>query len=65
MATTGVDMPTLANARLIAAAPELLDMLKKCLDALEYVGPWETPVGLIERVQEVITKAEGNDATTE
>ena len=50
------------DARLIATAPEMLDMLKKCLDALVYVGPWETPVGLIERVQEVITKAESNDA---
>jgi len=54
-----------ANARLIAAAPDMLDMLKKCLDALEYVGPWETPVGLIERVQVLIDKAEGIDATTE
>lgn len=51
-----------ANARLIAAAPQMLDMLKKCLEALEYVGPWETPVGLIERVQGLIDKAEGNDA---
>lgn len=51
-----------ANANLIAAAPEMLDTLKKCLDALVYVGPWETPVGLIERVQWLIDKAEGNDA---
>ena len=51
-----------ANARLIAASPEMLDILKKCLDALVYVGPWETPVGLIEQVQKMIDKAEGNDA---
>lgn len=51
-----------ANANLIAAAPDMLDMLKKCLDALVYAGPWETPVGLIEKVQGLIDKAEGNDA---
>lgn len=62
VATTGLGMPTLENARLIAAAPEMLEMLKKCLDALVYAGPWETPVGLIERVQWLIDKAEGNDA---
>lgn len=50
-----------ANARLIAAAPDMLDMLKVCHSALEYVGPWETPVGLIERVRDLIQKVEGND----
>ena len=40
----------------------MLDILKKWLDALVYVGPWETPVGLIEQVQKMIDKAEGNDA---
>ena len=46
------------NARLIAAAPDMLDMLKVCHSALEYVGPWETPIGLIERVEELIQKVE-------
>ena len=49
------------DARLIAAAPDILDMLKECHSALEYVGPWETPVGLIERVRDLIQKVEGND----
>lgn len=30
VATTGVSVPTKANARLIAAAPDLLDALKRC-----------------------------------
>ena len=42
-------------------AEDMLDMLKVCHSALEYVGPWETPVGLIERVEELIQKVEGND----
>ena len=39
-------------------AEDMLDMLKVCHSALEYVGPWETPVGLIERVEELIQKVE-------
>lgn len=32
---------------------------------LLYAGVWETPVGLIDRVWELIQQAEGNDANTE
>ena len=63
VATTGAGIQTETNARLIAAAPDMLDMLKECHDALEYVGSWETPVGLIERVRDLIQKVEGDDAT--
>ena len=35
VATTGLDMPTGANARLIAAAPELLEALQGALNLLE------------------------------
>ena len=52
------------NLNLIAAAPEMLDMLKKCYDALEHVGVWDLPEGLLIRVLDLIAKAEGNDATT-
>lgn len=56
VATTGLGMPTLANARLIATAPELLEFAK-------YVASLKTG-GMIERrAKEVIAKAEVSDAT--
>lgn len=51
-----------ANAHLIAAAPDMLKMLKKCYDALEHVGVWDLPEGLRIRVLDLIAKAEMNDA---
>ena len=35
VATTGANTPTEANARLIAAAPDLLEALKACIPHLE------------------------------
>lgn len=54
VATTGVDMPTLANARLIAKAPEMLDMLKECLATLEYVDTHWVPVEIPDRLRKLI-----------
>ena len=46
-----------ANARLIASAPELLEALKNCINAL-YGG--YSPHDAIEQAKQVIAKAEGN-----
>lgn len=43
-----------ANAQLIAAAPEMLDLLKTIENNAEQVPEW-----LWEKVQEVITRVEG------
>ncbi len=50
-------MPHLAaNARLIAAAPELLAMLKRALAGLELAG---SSGGTVEAIRAAIAKAEG------
>ena len=57
----GVDDPESdANARLIAAAPELLRSLKQCRDALmRYTGGTETSLYEISDANAAIRKAEG------
>ena len=47
-----------ANARLIAAAPELLAAAEKCLP---YHGPFQLPTTLIEELRVAIAKATGSD----
>lgn len=49
-----------ANAKLIAAAPEMLDALKLVVDTFES-GGW--PSATIAIAKATIAKAEGNDAT--
>ena len=61
VATTGLGMPTLENALLIAAAPEMLEMLKECRAALASVFVSGVPEGMVDRVNALIQKAEGND----
>ena len=46
-----------ANARLIAAAPEMVEELIQC-EAILSLGPWN---GTLNRVREVLTKALGPD----
>lgn len=50
---------SLANANLIAAAPELLEACKLALDALEYYTEYDTIAKL--KLKEVIQQAEGGD----
>ena len=52
----------LANARLIAAAPDLLEVLKYCRSKMAYImchGEWYTPEKAIKLADEAIAKAEG------
>lgn len=54
-----------ANARLIAAAPELLDALKASLSYLEnIVEPNHTQNGLIDYLKHTITEAEGRNESS-
>lgn len=49
--TCRMEWDTEANAKLICAAPELLDVLRTIYDV------WGVPSGMVERVQAVISKA--------
>ena len=48
-----------ANTRLIAAAPELLDLCKELLEAVPYVSEYDVPLGLWDDLRAVIAKATG------
>jgi hypothetical protein len=45
-----------ANARLIAAAPDMLTILNECAD---FVQPFNRASDLLDRIEAVIAKAEG------
>lgn len=54
-----------ANARLIAAAPELLEALKYCRNKIAYMqahGEWYSPGRAIEMADAAIAKATGDQA---
>jgi len=50
-----------ANARLIAAAPELLDALELALEIIEATGPGSYPVAE-EQIRAAIAKAKGGQS---
>jgi hypothetical protein len=46
-----------ANAKLIAAAPDLLEALLACDEAMEYMSEYDIPITLPEQVKAAIRKA--------
>ena len=56
---TWIDCGTEANARLIAAAPDLLEALKACDEAMSYMSEYDIPITLPDMVKAAITKAIG------
>lgn len=48
-----------SNARLIAAAPALLATLKELRDSAAYWSEYDVPVGIVERINAAIDRAEG------
>ena len=56
---------TEANARLIAAAPDLLAALKACDEAMSYMSEYDIPLTLPAQVRAVIAKATGTTNTQE
>lgn len=48
-----------ANARLIAAAPDLLEALKACDEAMSYMSEYDIPITLQDMVKAAIAKAIG------
>ena len=51
----------MANARLIAAAPELLEALEACNEAMSYMSEYDIPINLPEKAKAAIAKARGQE----
>ena len=51
--------PSPENARLIAAAPELLDALEICKEVMEYISEYDIPPTWPAKVKAAIAKAKG------
>ena len=49
----------LANARLIAAAPDLLKVLQELQESASYWSEYDVPLGIVERIHAAIQKATG------
>jgi len=50
---------TLADARLIASAPDLLAVVKELEESAGYWGEYDVPVGIVDRLRAAIFKATG------
>lgn len=51
------DLVNEANAKLIAAAPDLLAALIACDEAMEYISEYDIPLTLSQQVKDAIAKA--------
>ena len=51
-----------ANARLIAAAPDLLAVVKELEESAAYWGEYDVPLGIVDRLRDAIAKATGEGA---
>ena len=51
-----------ANARLIAAAPALLEVLQELEESSSYWSEYDVPLGIVERIKDAIALATGTTA---
>ena len=49
-----------SNVALIAAAPEMLDMLVELQQCAQYWSEYDVPLGIVDRLNAVIKKAKGD-----
>lgn len=54
-----IALATRANARLIAAAPELLSVLEELQESASYWSEYDVPLGIVDRINAAIAKAKG------
>ncbi|MEY4441048.1 MAG: hypothetical protein RL442_48 [Pseudomonadota bacterium] len=52
----------LANAKLIAAAPDLLAVLQELQGSAAYWSEYDVPLGITDRIQAALAKATGEQA---
>jgi len=50
-----------ANARLIAAAPELLAVVEELVESADYWSEYFVPIGIVDRMKGAIAKARGGE----
>ena len=48
-----------ANCRLIAAAPEMLDILMELFESAEYWSEYDVPIGIVDNIKNTIEHATG------
>jgi hypothetical protein len=53
---------TSANARLMAAAPNLLAVLQELEESADYWSEYDVPLGIVDRIRAAIAKATGEPA---
>ena len=51
-----------ANARLIAAAPDLLAVVEELEESADYWSEYDVPLGIVDRLRAAIAKATGCQA---
>ena len=51
-----------ANARLIAAAPDLLSVVEELEESADYWSEYDVPLGIVDRLRAAIAKATGCQA---
>ena len=56
-------MPMCENAHLIAAAPDLLAVVKELETSASYWSEYDVPLGIVDRLRAAIAKAEPKGST--
>lgn len=59
MMSPGIDSTAKANARLIAAAPDLYAVLSELEESCEYWSEYDVPIGIVERIKSALKRARG------
>ncbi len=55
-----LEAETEANAKLIAAAPELLAVCLRLQESASYWSDYDVPIGIVDQLNAAILKAQGN-----